>query len=254
MQEVSKNRESDASPTAASLNRIQVRKSKSSLLDTTKKKKAGDITDRLTVLSAELDLQSNADTDITVPAIVDEVPQAPVIKPAEKTEAERPSTRRNYHSDVRLSEEEETDHHMVKPATTDILEYWMQIRNGRRYPSWQSLDADVVGVNWPNCILVHVNKDVGRLQVKYEFTTAVRKAAQKVAPLEDIIAGIEFTPMIIDWIISQGRDVAASGKPSHDTDYFPTLTGEIPLRVIALPLSEGARAVDHVLCYVQKLS
>jgi len=138
-------------------------------------------------------------------------------------------------------------------APGDILDYWMQIRNGRRYPSWTLLDAEFIGSNWPNCVLIHINKAVGRLQVKYEFTNAIRKAAQETEPEEAILHRIEFTPMIIDWILAQSRSVATNGKPCHDTEYFPSLTGEFPLRVIALPMSDDSRTVDHVLCYLQKM-
>ncbi|MBO6827546.1 MAG: hypothetical protein JJ879_15190 [Sneathiella sp.] len=142
----------------------------------------------------------------------------------------------------------------AKPeAPGDILDYWMQIRDGRRYPPWTALDPEFIGSNWPNCVLIHINKAVGRLQVKYEFTNAIRKAAQETEPSEAMLHRIEFTPMIIDWILAQSRTVAVNGKPCHDTEYFPSLTGEFPLRVIALPMSDDSRSIDHVLCYLQKM-
>ncbi len=224
MQETVRGDEYEVASDAASLARIQVRKSKNPGFGSTKKK-AGDITDRLAILATELDQQVNQPTSHQEGSGV-------------------------YHAEV--SSVSPLPRPQL-PVPNDILEYWMQIRDGRRYPSWSALNPDIIGAHWPNCVLIHINKDVGRLQVKYEFTNAIRKAAAELGPEELILSHIEFTPMVIDWILSQSRSVAANGKPCHDTEYFPTLTGEDPLRVIALPLSDNSRSVDHVLCYLQKL-
>jgi len=243
----------DAGNTAASLTKIQVRKSKA----TTRPKvmasapKAGDITDRLALLSAELDRDgpdiAPTEVSVEIPVEISVPPPAGTSTSATEPITAPPAIRRP-------APPKNTGWGQPKQVPPDILTYWMGIRKGRRYPSWESLEPDIIGKYWPNCILVHCNTDIGRLQVKYEFTNAVRKATQDDALQEkEFIKRIEFTPMIVDWILSLGREVANSGKPSHDTEYFPTLTGECPLRLIALPLSDNARKVDHVLCYIQQL-
>lgn len=213
---------------AASLSRIQVRKPKSdpNTLQTPARK-AGDITDRLAQLSEELEadvLQENR------PATTPQAVQRPRLR---NTGWNRPQK-------------------AVDPK--DILAYWMEIRNGRRYPSWESLDPAAIGRHWPNCILVHCNKDIGRLQVKYEFTNAVRQAIDDGIEHDELIERIEFTPMVIDWILGLARDVALTGKPTHGTENFPSFKGEYPLRVIALPLSDDLRSIDHVLCHIQLMN
>ena len=225
MQETVRGDEYEVASDAASLARIQVRKSKGMEFGSSRKK-AGDITDRLAILANELE------------------------QPASQPDPS-PASKGHYHAEASTVAPHPRQ---TGPVPKDILEYWMQIRDGRRYPSWSALNPDVIGANWPNCVLIHINKEVGRLQVKYEFTNAIRKAATELVPEEAILGHIEFTPMVIDWILAQSRSVAANGKPCHDTEYFPSLTGEDPLRVIALPLSDNSRSVDHVLCYLQKLN
>ncbi|MEH6546705.1 MAG: hypothetical protein V7701_09770, partial [Sneathiella sp.] len=141
-----------------------------------------------------------------------------------------------------------------KVQTPDILSYWMEIRNGNRYPTWQNLDTQKIGKFWPNCVLVHGNHSSGRLQLESSFSNELRQSAKRANPLRDFTTDIDFSPMVVDWVLSLARDVANTGKPAHGTEYFPSVFDEIPLRVIALPLSENQIDVDHVLCYVQKLS
>ncbi|USG59853.1 hypothetical protein NBZ79_11760 [Sneathiella marina] len=141
-----------------------------------------------------------------------------------------------------------------KVQTPDILSYWMEIRNGNRYPTWQNLDTQKIGKFWPNCVLVHCNHASGRLQLETSFSNELRHSAKRANPLRDFTTDIDFSPMVVDWVLSLARDVANTGKPAHGTEYFPSVFDETPLRVIALPLSENQVDVDHVLCYVQKLS
>ena len=141
-----------------------------------------------------------------------------------------------------------------KVQTPDILSYWMEIRNGNRYPTWQNLDTQKIGKFWPNCVLVHCNHSSGRLQLETSFSNELRQSAKRANPLRDFTSDIDFSPMVVDWVLSLARDVANTGKPAHGTEHFPSVFDEIPIRVIALPLSENQVEVDHVLCYVQKLS
>lgn len=227
---------------AASLMKIKVRKSKEERMSEVTKVKSGDITERLAALSRELDATPDTpypERDLTLPS-----PPQPQKTGWDFSQADRRSATRATASSGWGQ----------RNAPPDILSYWMDIRGGqRRYPSWKKLEPEAIGKHWPNCILVHCNRELGRLQVKYDFTHAVRKATQLDTPDEELLSRIEFTPMIIDWVLGMGRDVAATRKPAHSTEYFPSITSEYPLRVIALPLSENGQDIDHVLCYIQKL-
>ncbi|MFT6559122.1 hypothetical protein [Sneathiella sp.] len=246
MRDILDKEEGDNGSNAASLTRIKVRKPKADLLGQEPSRKIGDITDRLAALATELD---NFDTT-PIEKREKTLPEPP--RPTNTGWSKGTPDRRKASADRAVAA---ANGWGKKPATHgDILSYWMEIREGgRRYPSHQSLDPNVIGKNWPNCILVHCNRDIGRLQVKFDFTHAIRQAAYGELSEEEILGRIEFTPMIVDWILSVGQTVSSTRKPAHTTEFFPTLTGECPLRVIALPLSESGRDIDHVLCYIQKL-
>ena len=61
---------------------------------------------------------------------------------------------------------------------------------------------------------------------------------------------VEYTPMVTDWILTIGRQVADSGRPMQDSEIFPTPNGEVCYRLVALPLSDNDDGIDHVLCHV----
>ncbi|GLQ07426.1 hypothetical protein [Sneathiella chinensis] len=256
--------EADEGFGAASLTSISVRKSAKSGLTLDRPAKSGDITERLAALSAELDqepaplngerpaapVQPDAPATI-VPASRPQAPSAtaPTPAPALAPTPVRPLRPAPRPRNTGWGQPR------PKPAPApDILTYWMNLRQGKRYPTWEALNAEDIGRNWPNCILVHCNHEAGRLQVKYNFSHAIRKAAYGDIPAENIIADVDFTPMVVDWVLGFARDVSQSGKPAHGTDHFPTSRGEAPLRVIALPLSDDSRSIDHVLCYIQNLT
>lgn len=244
MRETTNKSETDAASNAASLMKINVRKSKGEGATVAPTNKSGDITERLAILARELDSaleQPYPQRDLPLPS-------APTNTYPNKWDSSQPDRRNNS------AKETSSSGWRQRNAPPDILSYWLDIRGDqRRYPSWQTLEPEVIGKHWPNCMLVHCNREIGRLQVKFGFTHAVRKAALEGTPDEELLNRIEFTPMIVDWVLGMAREVATSRKPAHATEYFPTITGEVPLRVIGLPLSENARDIDHVLCYIQKL-
>ncbi|WP_339632613.1 hypothetical protein [uncultured Sneathiella sp.] len=264
---VEENNEMESGLDAASLSRIKVRRSKDS--NSPRKVKSGDITDRLQALSDELEASKPAPT-IAEPDFKKEsgepVPVAakgkpkpaarPVKKPLRAKKAIDPETQTVSAVPPRRS-------NWARPAAKpgwqkktvapDILSYWLEIRGGKRYPTWQDLDTAKIGKFWPNCTLVHCDRAAGRLQLENGFASELRQVTRDESHQPVTSPGIDFSPMVVDWVLSLARDVANSGKPTHGTEYFPSTFDEIPLRVIALPLSENQIDIDHVLCYVQKL-
>ncbi|MDF2367327.1 hypothetical protein [Sneathiella sp.] len=272
---IDENNELDAGLNAASLSQIKVRRPKDTVASP-RKVKSGDITDRLQALSEELEA-SKPEAGAPKPAFAQEAEEtlspapkkakAPA-KPAKKQAKPKSATPAPAKEEILSTPEPvsavpprrahwarpaATSGWQKKPATPDILSYWMEIRDGNRYPSWQNLDTAKIGKYWPNCTLVHCDRVAGRLQLENGFASEVRQATQAENPHQKYASDIEFTPMVVDWVLGLARDVANSGKPTHGTEQFPSTFDEIPLRVIALPLSENQIDIDHVLCYVQKL-
>ncbi|MCF8466801.1 MAG: hypothetical protein K9G33_05320 [Sneathiella sp.] len=269
-------KEMEAAVDAASLSRIKLRRPKDARQEPPKKAKSGDITDRLQALAEELEA-SKPDLPAKSPAFekplaksavaqkgrAKKAVQKPAEKPLEATKTTLAEWKEDAAAPVPVSDVPLRRSNWARPAASpgwqkkvvapDILSYWMEIRDGNRYPTWQNLDTAHIGKYWPNCALVQCDRTLGRLQLENRFASELRAATRQENPHLEYSSDIDFSPMVVDWVLRLARDVANTGKPTHGTEYFPSTFGEIPLRVIALPLSENQIDIDHVLCYVQKL-
>ncbi len=131
---------------------------------------------------------------------------------------------------------------------TDITAYWRQLKNGRPFPSWSDLDSKLIADCWPNSMLLSCGGETQRLTLDSLFTQALRVENAD----GDRDEGIDFTPMLTEWVLSLGREAQRLGKPMQDTDALPSVSGEASYRVTALPLSDDQHRIDHVLCHVDR--
>lgn len=130
----------------------------------------------------------------------------------------------------------------------DIVRYWDQLRQGRRFPSRSDLDPAEIGRYWPNSMLVRRNRDNKGWQLETQFSGGLQAGSNGSAMSKG--SGAECASMVTEWILSLGREVAKLGKPLQDTEVFPTSVGEVRYNVIALPLSENQNEIDHVLYHL----
>ncbi len=133
---------------------------------------------------------------------------------------------------------------------SDITAYWRQLKNGRHLPSWSDLDSKLIADCWPNSMLLSCGAETQRLTLDSLFTQALR--VENHGADGDRTEGIDFTPMLTEWVLSLGREAGRFGKPMQDTDALPSDSGEVRYRVIALPLSDDQQRIDHVLCHVDR--
>ncbi len=130
----------------------------------------------------------------------------------------------------------------------DIVRYWDQLRQGRRFPSRGDLDPAEISKHWPNSMLVRRNRDNKGWQLETQFSGGLQGGSNGSAMSKG--SGAECASMVTEWILSLGREVATLGKPLQDTEVFPTSVGEVRYKVIALPLSENQNEIDHVLYHL----
>ena len=133
---------------------------------------------------------------------------------------------------------------------TDISAYWRQLKNGRPFPSWSDLDSKLIADCWPNSMLLSCGAETQRLTLDSVFTQALR--VENHGADANRADGVDFTPMLTEWVLSLGREAQRLGKPMQDTDALPSVSGEVSYRVTALPLSDDQHRVDHVLCHVDR--
>ncbi len=130
----------------------------------------------------------------------------------------------------------------------DVASYWDELRRGRQVPSVIDLDPSEIAQHWPNSLLINCNDISDHATVERSFAEVMRGAREQAAAQGEVL--IEYTPMVTEWIMTVGREVARAGRPIQDIEVFPTSVGNVSYRVIALPLS-GERLGDvHALCYI----
>lgn len=130
----------------------------------------------------------------------------------------------------------------------DVATYWDELRRGRQVPSMIDIDPHVVAQHWPNSLLISCDDMNGAATLERSFAEVMRGARERAADQGEVV--VEYTPMVTEWIMTVGREVARAGRPIQDIEVFPTSLGNVSYRVIALPLSGERLGTVHALCYI----
>ncbi len=131
--------------------------------------------------------------------------------------------------------------------STDIVDYWNDLRASSPLPSRDSLQASDLAKRWPNLILFRCG-DANDLRPDTTFATALRahRPSGAGAVFE---GGAEISALLSQWILTVARDTALKSAPCRAESKFDAARGRLDYQVVALPF--GAGAVDHVLCNVE---
>ncbi len=125
----------------------------------------------------------------------------------------------------------------ARPRSDDeIIDYWDSLRGEQVMPLLSDLDRDWIGRCWPNSLILAV----GEAEVTSPRITRLGEAREDV----------EFTPMVIEWILARGRHSARRGMPVEEEQRFPVSRGSARYRLILLPLGNGTGRSNHVLCRI----
>ncbi len=128
----------------------------------------------------------------------------------------------------------------------DLAEYWSRLRKGRRWPARSDIDPKEVSLQWPSAMLMRVEAGTDLWRPESLFSDVMRGGGGGFSNGE-----IEFTPMIMDWILSVAKRAESGGGAVEDIDSFPTGSGEKRYKAIAVPLSDDDTTVNYVLCHVE---
>ncbi len=130
-----------------------------------------------------------------------------------------------------------------------LVSYWAEIARGRPFASWSDFDPALIAENWPNSMLLTCGPPERSGDVPIAKVTRIVGKDGATATAKRV----EYTPMLTDWILSMGRKTAKAGKPTQDTERFPTTNGGIVrYQIVLLPLSDKKTVVEHVLCHVSR--
>ena len=128
----------------------------------------------------------------------------------------------------------------------NIAEYWSRLRKARRWPARSDIDPKEVALQWPNTMLMKVGTGNDLWRFESLFADVMRGGGSGFGNGE-----IEFTPMIMDWILNLGRRAESDGTAIEDSDSFPTDRGNKHYKAIAVPLGDDDTTVNYVLCHVE---
>ncbi|HEX7968778.1 MAG TPA: hypothetical protein VF502_11200 [Stellaceae bacterium] len=127
------------------------------------------------------------------------------------------------------------------PGSIDeIIDYWDGLRGSRPVPPLDVLDRGKVGRSWPNCLLVAFG--------------AADTVTPKLTRLGEENGEIEYSEMVIHWILSRGRLAARNGEPMEEEKRFPvTGGGNARYQLLLLPLATPEGRSEHVLCHLNRV-
>lgn len=130
----------------------------------------------------------------------------------------------------------------------DIAEYWARLRKSRSWPARGDMDPKQIALHWPNTVLIRVATADQPWRFEPLISGLMRGGGQSFHNGE-----IEFNSMVMDWILSIGRNVEKTRRVVEDADTFPTNAGNIRYRAMAVPLGDSDLAVNYVLCHVKRV-
>lgn len=130
----------------------------------------------------------------------------------------------------------------------DVAEYWLRLRQGRRWPSRSDVDTKLVSVQWKNSLFMVVGHDGMPWRFESLTSDVMRGGGQSLTSGMDI----EFNPMVMEWMLNMGRTAMQTGRPVENSDIFPLSNGDVRYRAVAVPLGETDDQVSHVLCHIMK--
>jgi hypothetical protein len=122
-------------------------------------------------------------------------------------------------------------------SADDLVAYWDGLKRIGNVPEFGDLDQGAVAASWRNSFLL---------------SFGASDPGGKITRLGEITQDIEYTPMVIDWILSLGRRVAAARTAVQEVQSFPLSFGMALCRSILLPLGSRDGKVTHVLCQLSR--
>ncbi len=119
----------------------------------------------------------------------------------------------------------------------DILDYWDSLRGARDVPALDELDCAHVAATWRNTLLLAVEET----------------ELPRITRLGETDGEVEYTAMVVDWIMARGRHSARHAKPMEEEQRFAASSGGARYRLLLLPVGGDGLKSDHVLCQLSRV-
>ena len=191
-------------------------------------------------LSPDADPASVKPGELT--AMLDWARRGGAVTLAQTAERSAPALRLAYSQ----TEPQATDVEAVESG--DIVAYWHAVRGVDALPFANDLDPVHVARCWPASVMLSVADGGDRIALDRAFARVVRMTRETAA--RPFRPAIDYSPMVMDWVIGIGRIAARLAKPTSDVEIFPGTRQQVRYRVIGLPFVNGDGVVERVLCHV----
>lgn len=123
-----------------------------------------------------------------------------------------------------------------------VITWWSALKRGRAFPAPDDLDRAAIGAAWPAAVLLSDDGAGGGIA-----------RATRLGDRDDVKGGaVEYSAMLTEFLLAIGRTAIARGVPVEEVRDFPSAGGRATYRILALPLSAGGQAPDHVLCRLSR--
>jgi hypothetical protein len=123
-----------------------------------------------------------------------------------------------------------------------VIAWWSALKRGRAYPAPADLDRGAIGAAWPEAVLLSDGGSGG------DIARATRLGGRGAFGN----GAVEHSAMLTEFLLAVGRTAIARGAPVEEVRDFPSAGGRAAYRILALPLSAGGDAPDHVLCHLRR--
>jgi hypothetical protein len=165
------------------------------------------------------------------PAVDAQERQAPPTQPDLRLVAETPSAAPET---SKKGKTPPADQKTAASSIDEIIDYWDSLRGDHAFPALAQLDRALVGKSWPNTLLVGFG----------ESTTP------RLTRLSEANDDIEYTEMVIHWILSRAQQAARRSEPMEEEKRFPVSKGQARYQLLLLPLGTAQGKSDQVLCHL----
>jgi hypothetical protein len=139
------------------------------------------------------------------------------------------------------------------PQMKDMRRYWRRLGHGR-YPDIEDLDAGTIASNWPNTLLIRVDRD-GLVDIVRVYATEAGGADTNgadggPAPAHPF-AGDHYA-QLSSWVLELARQAAREAMPLQRTEDFSLGTGRRALTARVLPCGSRTDPADYVLLNISE--
>lgn len=134
--------------------------------------------------------------------------------------------------------------------SSNLYDYWSQLRRGRKMPGWSEIRMDEVARVWPNSFVVSFEPKADSAAPPLVRARRVTQDNGVGSTAEDL----RLTDTVIEWILATARAAVKHGEPVQDRESFVMHDGKTVYTIVAVPFTGEHAGTEHILCHIKPLA